>query len=113
MIYGGIYRAICSHNVDPEGLLRIRVKVAAVYGEGNESDWAWPCFPPGWTTGLLSNHVFTDNDTGTGAGGSATETLTHALKKLVPAVLEPVWVMFEAGDMRHPVWMGQWKVTGG
>lgn len=28
--------------------------------------------------GRIANHQFTDNDTGTGAGGSATETLTHA-----------------------------------
>jgi hypothetical protein len=76
------------------------VKVPSVYGEGAESDWAWPCFPPG---------VVVPTD-----GGDYAPVLhTHRISKLVPAVLDPVWVMFEAGDMHHPVWMGTWRVTGG
>lgn len=113
MTYGGIYMGVCTNISDPEGLLRIKVEVPAVYGKGNESDWAWPCFPPGWPEPLAAaaQHSFTDN-----ADVNSIETLTHAAQtavKPVPPVGEPVWVMFVAGDPDHPVWMGQWRKTGG
>lgn len=107
-MFFGLYRGVCTRNADPEGLYRIRLSIPQVLGEG-ESPWAWPCFPPGWKDGLHLNHVFTDNDT---TGGSSTETLVHALKEAVPAVGEPTWVMFEAGDPEKPVWMGVWRTNG-
>lgn len=27
---------------------------------------------------------------------------------VAPAVGDPIWIMFEAGDIEHPVWMGSW-----
>jgi len=106
MSYGGLYRAVCIQNVDPEGRYRIKVQCATIFGEG-ESTWALPCLPPGWFEGLTSNHSFTDN-----ADVNTTETLTHSLKRTVPSVGEPVWVMFEAGQAEKPVWMGTWRANG-
>jgi hypothetical protein len=117
--YFGIYRGSVTNNVDPESRYRLKVKVPAVFGVDQETDWALPCFPPGWDEGLIANHTnhsFTDNDTGEGSGGSASEVLTHsvhALKFQVPKINAPVWVMFEAGDERYPVWVGTWRKTGG
>jgi hypothetical protein len=104
----GLYRGICSNSNDPEGLSRIRLLVPQILGT-HETTWAWPCVPPGWFSDLHQDHVFTDNDTGTGAGGSATETLAHTLVRRTPAPGEGVWVMFEGGDTNKPVWMGVWK----
>jgi hypothetical protein len=111
MNWFGIYRGVCTNNSDPAGLLRIKLSIPQVLGAA-ESTWAWPCVPPGWSVGLLQDHSFTDNDTGDNAGGSSTETLVHALEKTTPAVGDSVWVMFEAGDVNVPVWMGVWKTNG-
>lgn len=111
-MFAGIYRGVCTNNTDPGGLYRIRLLIPQVLGEV-ESAWALPCVPPGWANGLLNNHTFTDNDTGTGAGGSAVETLPHSLKRLVPNIGEATWVMFESGDAEKPVWLGVWRTNGG
>lgn len=121
----GLYRGKVIDAADPTRKGRLRIIVPAVGGAKDALDWAMPCVPPGWKDGLVkphANHVFTDNDTGDGAGGSASETLVHTnnvlpaggkpgghvLHKQTPAKGEPVWVMFEAGDARRPVWMGTW-----
>lgn len=122
MNFFGLYRGICTQNVDPAKLYRIRLSIPQVLGKA-ESAWASPCFMPGWPTPFPVHtthtaHVFTDNDTGDNAGGSATETLTHTAHtahtatKAVPAIGEPTWVMFESGDVNKPVWMGVWKTNG-
>jgi hypothetical protein len=42
----GLYLGIVTDNVDPSGLMRVRVKIPSVLGE--EFDlWALPCLPPG------------------------------------------------------------------
>lgn len=30
---------------------------------------------------------------------------------VLPQIGDPVWIMFEAGDSGHPVWLGTWAVT--
>lgn len=104
----GVYRGICTNSNDPESRLRIRAKVPQLLGE-HETAWAWPCVPPGWPTHLQTDHVFTDNDTGDNAGGSATETLVHALRQQTPSPGQGVWIMFEAGDTQKPLWLGVWQ----
>lgn len=44
--YFGIYRAIVTGNVDPEGLRRLEVSVPEVLGE-NDRVWAAACVPAG------------------------------------------------------------------
>lgn len=90
----GIYRGICWNTSDPEGLGRIQVKVVSVLGD-EVSDWAWPCYPPNWRKNLLQPL----NDP---QGG----TLAPELISQTPDPGTGVWVMFEAGDVSHPVWLG-------
>lgn len=45
----GKYKGICTNNNDPEGLLRIKVKIPGLFDEELE-EWAWPCLPPGVNT---------------------------------------------------------------
>lgn len=90
----GIYRGVCWNNRDPEGRGRIQVKVASVTGD-EISDWAWPSFPPNWRQGLIN--PLTDPQGG---------TLTPSLIGVAPAAGTGVWVMYEAGDPAHPVYIG-------
>jgi hypothetical protein len=116
----GIYRGTVFDAVDPERKGRLRIIVPAVGGTHDPLDWAMPCWPPGWTHGLVkphANHVFTDD-----ADTPSSKTLVHSNNVLpagtdpgghvlhfkTPKRREPVWVMFEAGDARRPVWMGTW-----
>ncbi len=71
--YFGIYRAMVTNNVDPEGLRRLEVSVPEVLGEG-ERVWAVACVPAG--------------------------------SRGRPGVGSVVWVQFEGGDPRRPVWVG-------
>jgi hypothetical protein len=110
--YFGCYRGVCTTNNDPEKRMRVKVQVPLLLG-GHETDWAWPCVVPGWNREVLrphADHVFTDDDTGDNAGGSHTETLVHTENhtrwQRTPNPGEIVWVMFEAGDITKPVWMG-------
>lgn len=116
----GIYRGTVYNDVDPTGAGRIQVIVPQVGGKTDPLDWAMPCWPPGWTNGLVkphASHVFTDD-----SASPSTKTLVHTnnvaaagsnpgghvLHFKVPKKGTPVWVQFEAGDARHPVWMGTW-----
>lgn len=97
-----LYRGKCTNINDPEGLHRIKLLVPQVLGT-NESSWAWPCFPPGWTEELLA--------TGGGhAQFSGSGVHSHVLVRKTPKVGDGVWVMFEADDITKPVWMGVWKL---
>ena len=44
MSANGIYRALVVDNDDPEGLLRLRVRVPQLLGQA-VTDWAWPSLP--------------------------------------------------------------------
>lgn len=41
----GKYKGLCTNNQDPEGLLRVKVKVPGLFDEELE-EWALPCVPP-------------------------------------------------------------------
>lgn len=99
----GIYRGQVFDANDPSKKGRLRIIVPAVGGGKDPLDWAMPCVPYGWFDGLLKPHVFTDN-----ADTNTTETLQHTLLVKTPKAKDRVWVMFEAGDARRPVWMGTW-----
>ncbi len=74
----GKYRGTVKDNQDPLMLGRVQVDVPAVYGSST-SGWALPCMPFG----------------GSEMGFSA-----------LPAVGALVWVEFEGGDPRKPIWSG-------
>jgi uncharacterized protein involved in type VI secretion and phage assembly len=74
----GKYRGVVQSNGDPLMLGRVQVSVPAVYGTAT-SGWALPCMPFG----------------GSGMGFSA-----------LPSVGALVWVEFEQGDPRKPIWSG-------
>ena len=76
--YYGKYRGTVINNIDPMHLGRIQVQVAEVTGLIPES-WAMPCVPiAGTQAGIF----------------------------IVPPLLSNVWVEFEHGDPRHPIWVG-------
>jgi uncharacterized protein involved in type VI secretion and phage assembly len=76
----GKYRGIVIDNVDPENRGRISVQVADVT-QLTPSTWAEACVPI--------------------AGGP-----TPAGIYAVPAIGANVWVEFEQGDLRYPIWTG-------
>lgn len=120
----GMYRGIVTNNSDPENRYRVKLKVPQLLGQ-EETDWAWPCVPLNWTTGVLknhNNHIFTDYNDGTGSSGNKADSLPHqttdskgnAVSLHVPIDLFPkvgtgMWVTFEGGDIDHPIWMGVWS----
>lgn len=94
----GVYRATVVDIVDPKRQNRLRVTVPAVNGDG-DLGWALPCFP------LLTQQPELEAVTTTGVG------VTGKTKKItvrMPKKGTPVWVMFENGDARRPVWLGSW-----
>lgn len=98
----GMYRGICSNNNDPEGRYRIRLKVPQLLGD-HETAWAWPCVPPGWHEDLHEDH---DNFY---VGSRQNDApVPHTLTQKTPHPGQTVWVMFEAGDIEKPIWMGVW-----
>lgn len=106
-VLAGLYRGVCVNTSDPLGLLRIKALVPQVLGD-QSTGWAWGCFPPGWPV------VFEDHDEGGHSQGSGSGTHTHPpheATRPVPQVGETVWIMFEAGDIQHPVWMGTWRTS--
>lgn len=92
----GLYRGTVTTNADPEGRLRLKARVPQLLGE-HETTWALPCVPPGWTDGLAQDHADPDG------------THTHTLRQRTPRPGQGVWIMFEAGDIQKPVWMGVWQ----
>ncbi len=76
----GKYRGIVIENIDPENKGRIMVEVADIT-QLTPSTWAEACVPI--------------------AGGE-----TPAGVYVVPAIGANVWVEFEQGDLRYPIWTG-------
>lgn len=75
----GKYRATVHDNVDPYGLGRIKAIVPAVTGPDEPSTWALPCLPSaGPGMGLFT----------------------------VPRKGAGVWIEYEGGDLRYPIWVG-------
>jgi uncharacterized protein involved in type VI secretion and phage assembly len=79
----GKYRGLVVDNTDPTHRGRLQVKVPAVMGE--ETLWAEPCAPYA----------------GDGVGFFA-----------LPPANAGVWVEFEAGDPRYPIWSGCFWACG-
>jgi hypothetical protein len=78
--YPGVYRGRVISNADPLGKGRVTAQCPDVHGL-LPTTWAMPCVP---MTGLQSG-VY-----------------------LVPPLHAGVWIMFEEGDINHPIWMGCW-----
>jgi len=80
----GKYAGLVADVDDPESLGRIRATVPEVLGE-TTSGWALPCAP------------YVGPDQGFFA---------------VPPVGAAVWIEFQAGDLRQPIWAGGWWPRG-
>lgn len=78
--YYSIYRGTVLSNEDPEFRGRVKVSCPAVYGDNAHNYWALPM-------GIAS--------------GSPTMWL-------IPSVGDTIWVQFEGGDSRYPVWSWGW-----
>jgi uncharacterized protein involved in type VI secretion and phage assembly len=87
----GIYRGVVTNVNDPDGLGRIKAKVHELLGGSDETNWASYCAPFG----------------GGGHGWFFMPTpVTEGAKE--PQAGDGVWLMFEAGDINRPVWLGFW-----
>jgi hypothetical protein len=75
--YYSSYRGFVVDREDPEGYGRVKVKVPDVYGKQLYDYWAWP------------KNCFAGKDYGF---------------QLIPQKGEMVWVEFELGDARRPIW---------
>lgn len=77
------YKGIVANNQDPENLGRLQLKVPQVYGDEAYEYWALP------------KGIFAGNGIGS---------------FWIPAEGDMVWVSFENGDPRFPIWeYGWWK----
>jgi hypothetical protein len=84
--YYGKYRGFVDKNDDPDQLGRLKLRIPSVLGS-EVTDWALPCVPYGGTAGL---GLF-----------------------VVPEEEAQVWVEFEEGDVRRPIWVGTfWQQKG-
>ncbi|HEV2517984.1 MAG TPA: phage baseplate assembly protein V [Devosia sp.] len=80
----GKYRGTVTNNVDPKLMGRIQASVPDVAGFIPGS-WAMPCLP----VAGINNGVFT-----------------------VPTMGSGVWIEFERGDPRYPIWVGAYWGSG-
>ena len=81
--YYGLYRGIVFDNEDPDNLGRVQLYVPQIYGDKAYKYWAWP---RGQYAGKDKGSFF------------------------VPDKDDPVWVTFENGDAKFPVWEhGHWS----
>jgi uncharacterized protein involved in type VI secretion and phage assembly len=84
--YYGKYRGFVASNKDPDQLGRLQLRIPSVLGT-EVSDWALPCLPFGGTAGL-GWFVIPEKDA-------------------------QVWVEFEEGELRRPIWTGTfWQKKG-
>lgn len=101
--FPGIYRGKVHSTNDPERQHRLLIIVPQVGGSHDPLDWAMPCFP------FLTQPVLTSATIGDHGAHTHVPTATGKVTLQVPKVGSPVWVMFEAGDARRPVWIGTWR----
>jgi hypothetical protein len=106
MKYPGIYRGYVVDNDDslekPPYMGRIKVNVPQIYGEQVDPEglpWAEPCVP--FFGGGLSVPV--NQAEGTEAAPTEPSGIIA-----IPSIGATVWVIFEEGDVQHPVYMGTW-----
>lgn len=78
--YYSVYRATVTDNEDPDFRGRVKVSCPAVYGDDTYQYWALPMGVPSSNTALW----------------------------MIPNVGDVVWVQFEGGDARYPVWSWGW-----
>ena len=83
--YYGKYRGIVSDNNDPNNLGRVKASVPRLLGDSVTTGWALPAFAYG---GAKEQGFFAVADIGAG-----------------------VWIEFEGGDLRFPIWSGTWYTT--
>ena len=84
--YYGKYRGFVASNKDPDQLGRLRLRIPSVLGT-EVTSWALPCLPFGGTAGL---------------GWF-----------VIPEPDAQVWVEFEEGELRRPIWTGTfWQKKG-
>lgn len=83
--YYGVYRGSVFENEDPENQGRLRVKVPQIYGNKSPERWAYP--------------------RGSMAGKG------HGLF-LIPQKEDPIYISFENGDTRFPLWEYGWWLNG-
>lgn len=81
----GIYKGFVHKNDDPDNLARLQLRVPQIYGEQIYDYWALP-------KGLYAGNGYGDFK--------------------VPEEGDPVWVQFEGGDVRFPVWEFGWWLQG-
>jgi len=79
--YYGTYRGFVADNEDPEFVGRLKLKVPQIHGDTVRDYWAWP------------KGMFSGNKIGLFA---------------IPNVDDGVWVSFENGDPRYPIWEYGW-----
>lgn len=82
-IYYGIYKGFVADNKDPEKKGRVKVTCPEIFGEDTHDYWALP----------------KGNYAGKGIG-----------IEFIPEEGDAIWVSFEKGDSRFPVWEGGWWV---
>ncbi len=76
--YFGKYRGLVVNNIDPNRMGRLQVACPTVLGE-NVLSWAMPCVP---FAGIMEGFY------------------------MMPTIGSNVWVEFEGGDPRYPIWAG-------
>lgn len=75
--YYSVYRGFVVDNNDPKSFNRLQLKVPEIYGEYTMTEWAWP----------------RNNYSGKNYGS-----------QVIPEKKDVVWVEFEKGDPRKPIW---------
>lgn len=81
------YRGTVVDNKDPEKLGRVKIRVPQIAGDNVIEAWAWP-------KGQIAGEDFGDF--------------------MIPPKGSPVWVEFEQGDPRKPIWSGgHWAKENG
>lgn len=84
--YYGKYRGVVTCNKDPNDLGRVKAQVPRVLGDLETTGWALPAFAYG---GAKEQGFFAVPDVGAG-----------------------VWIEFEGGELRFPIWSGTWYAPG-
>lgn len=82
--YYGCYRGLVFDNKDPQNQARIRITCPTIYKDSPDY-WAYPYgMPAGKDYGFYT----------------------------IPSIGDPVWIMFEGGDPRKPIWTHGWWASG-